>query len=154
MFELVYIRYSCIRYSKTTRACSYGSTAKSESANTDAASSSGAAGAFFSDSQFLVFLNRWSALVLAGSLLWLTRADRARPPAERLSSFSSPSSSGSITGHVSVPVAQPPFALYLYSSLANIVSSWMQYEALKYVSFPTQARLLLLPSVRLYEYMY
>jgi hypothetical protein len=28
------------------------------------------------------------------------------------------------------------------SSLSNILSSWAQYEALKYVSFPTQVRLL------------
>ena len=27
---------------------------------------------------------------------------------------------------------------YSYCSLSNILSSWCQYEALKYISFPTQ----------------
>ncbi len=31
-----------------------------------------------------------------------------------------------------------PFYKYSYSSLSNIVSSWCQYEALKFISFPTQ----------------
>lgn len=100
---------------------------------------------FFTDSQFLVFLNRWSALLLSGVLLWLTRADRTgRSESGSHSHRSSPSNSGAVSNSGAAPdalprVIEPPFALYLYSSLANIVSSWMQYEALKYVSFPTQA---------------
>ena len=31
-----------------------------------------------------------------------------------------------------------PFYKYSFCSLSNILSSWFQYEALKYVSFPTQ----------------
>lgn len=100
---------------------------------------------FFTDSQFLVFLNRWSALLLSGVLLWFTRADRTgRSESGSHSHRSSPSNSGAVSNSGAAPDAlprliEPPFALYLYSSLANIVSSWMQYEALKYVSFPTQA---------------
>lgn len=33
---------------------------------------------------------------------------------------------------------RPPFYIYIYCSLSNILSSWCQYEALKYVSFPVQ----------------
>lgn len=39
-------------------------------------------------------------------------------------------------------IRQPPHAIPLYKyafcSLSNVLSSWCQYEALKYVSFPTQ----------------
>lgn len=31
-----------------------------------------------------------------------------------------------------------PLYKYVFCSLSNIMSSWCQYEALKYVSFPTQ----------------
>lgn len=34
--------------------------------------------------------------------------------------------------------SEAPFYQYLPSSISNSVSSWAQYEALKYVSFPTQ----------------
>ena len=34
-----------------------------------------------------------------------------------------------------------PFCRYSYCSLSNILSSWCQYEALKYISFPTQVLL-------------
>lgn len=33
---------------------------------------------------------------------------------------------------------EPPFYYYAPSSLSNSLSSWAQYESLKYVSFPTQ----------------
>ena len=35
-----------------------------------------------------------------------------------------------------------PFCRYSYCSLSNILSSWCQYEALKYISFPTQVLLI------------
>lgn len=64
----------------------------------------------FHDSQFLVFTNRALAGVVA--LLGVLSLPQ---PAHR------------------VPIYQ-----YAYSSLSNILSSWFQYEALKFVSFPTQ----------------
>ena len=64
----------------------------------------------FSNSQFLVFTNRVLALCVASSLLLFTRQPR----------------------HTA------PFYKYSYASLSNVLSSWCQYEALRYVSFPTQ----------------
>ena len=64
----------------------------------------------FTDSQFLVFVNRVLALVVAGVYLQLTQQ----------------------------PQERAPFYKYSYSSISNTLSSWCQYEALKFVSFPTQ----------------
>merc|ERR1712088_1079688 len=36
------------------------------------------------------------------------------------------------------PRHKAPLYKYSYCSLSNILSSWCQYEALKYISFPTQ----------------
>jgi len=36
------------------------------------------------------------------------------------------------------PKHKPPLFKYSFTSMSNIMSSWFQYEALKYVSFPTQ----------------
>ena len=64
----------------------------------------------FEDSQFLVFANRALALLVAG--VYITIAEQ--------------------------PYHTAPFYKYSYSSFSNIMSSWCQYEALKFVSFPTQ----------------
>ena len=64
----------------------------------------------FRDSQFLVFVNRILAFGIATLYITVVQQPRHRAP------------------------------LYKYSfcSLSNIMSSWFQYEALKFVSFPTQ----------------
>ncbi|KAL3068125.1 hypothetical protein niasHT_027953 [Heterodera trifolii] len=67
---------------------------------------------FFRDTQFLVFSNRIVALALSGAYLFVTR--KAQPP------------------HVA------PLYLHSFSSFSNVIASWCQYEALKYVSFPAQ----------------
>eukprot|EP00088_Acartia_fossae_P033489 TRINITY_DN3427_c0_g1_i5.p1 TRINITY_DN3427_c0_g1~~TRINITY_DN3427_c0_g1_i5.p1 ORF type:complete len:441 (-),score=63.22 TRINITY_DN3427_c0_g1_i5:183-1505(-) len=64
----------------------------------------------FSDAQFLVFVNR----ILAFAVALLAMMLRAQPR------------------------HKAPLYKYSYCSLSNIMSSWCQYEALKYVSFPTQ----------------
>ncbi|XP_043217116.1 adenosine 3'-phospho 5'-phosphosulfate transporter 1-like isoform X1 [Amphibalanus amphitrite] len=64
----------------------------------------------FSDSQFLVFVNRVFALLLSAAYLAVVRHQRHRAPLYK----------------------------YSYCSFSNIMSSWCQYEALKFVSFPTQ----------------
>ncbi len=64
----------------------------------------------FKDSQFLVFVNRVLAFAIA--LLYITLSQQPRHRA--------------------------PLFKYSYCSLSNIMSSWCQYEALKFVSFPTQ----------------
>ena len=64
----------------------------------------------FTDSQFLVFVNRALALVVAAIYIALFKQPR----------------------HTA------PFYKYAYPSISNTLSSWCQYEALKFVSFPTQ----------------
>ncbi|XP_061603104.1 adenosine 3'-phospho 5'-phosphosulfate transporter 1 [Cololabis saira] len=64
----------------------------------------------FKDSQFLVFMNRILALTVAG--LWCLLFKQPRHGA--------------------------PMYKYSFASLSNIMSSWCQYEALKFISFPTQ----------------
>uniref|UniRef100_A0A0K0EI26 Adenosine 3'-phospho 5'-phosphosulfate transporter 1 n=1 Tax=Strongyloides stercoralis TaxID=6248 RepID=A0A0K0EI26_STRER len=66
----------------------------------------------FGDAQFLVLCNRIVALFFCCTILLSTR--KRQPP------------------HV------PPFYYHSYISLSNTLSSWCQYEALKFVSFPTQ----------------
>ncbi|XP_043792579.1 adenosine 3'-phospho 5'-phosphosulfate transporter 1-like [Apis laboriosa] len=64
----------------------------------------------FQDSQFLVFVNRILAFLMSGLYLIIRRQ----------------------------PQHKAPLYKYAFCSLSNIMSSWCQYEALKYVSFPTQ----------------
>uniref|UniRef100_A0AAZ1XZ35 Adenosine 3'-phospho 5'-phosphosulfate transporter 1 n=1 Tax=Oreochromis aureus TaxID=47969 RepID=A0AAZ1XZ35_OREAU len=64
----------------------------------------------FKDSQFLVFMNRILALTVSG--LWCVMFKQPRHGA--------------------------PMYKYSFASLSNILSSWCQYEALKFISFPTQ----------------
>jgi len=65
----------------------------------------------FTNSQFLVFMNRIFALCVAVLVIVVQRR---------------------LTAH------QPPLYKYSYGSFSNILSSWCQYEALKFVSFPVQ----------------
>ncbi|UYV82994.1 SARDH [Cordylochernes scorpioides] len=64
----------------------------------------------FSDSQFLVFVNRVLAFVISGLYLLVSKQPRHTAPLYK----------------------------YSYCSFSNIMSSWCQYEALKFISFPTQ----------------
>ncbi|KAJ8959489.1 hypothetical protein NQ318_022186 [Aromia moschata] len=66
--------------------------------------------AYFKDSQFLVFVNRILAFLVSAVILLCTRQPRHRCPIYK----------------------------YVFCSFSNIMSSWCQYEALKYVSFPHQ----------------
>lgn len=65
---------------------------------------------YFKDSQFLVFANRFLALIIALCYLVLRQQTRHRAPLFK----------------------------YSYASFSNIMSAWLQYEALKFISFPTQ----------------
>ena len=64
----------------------------------------------FTNSQFLVFMNRISAFVVSGIIIMIKDQPRHMAPCYK----------------------------YSFSSFSNIMSSWFQYEALKFVSFPTQ----------------
>lgn len=78
--------------------------------------------ALFTDSQFLVFVNRILAFVISGIVLLYKRHPRQKCPLYK----------------------------YSYCSLSNILSSWCQYEALKYVSFPHQVRFLCVKGIKEY----
>jgi len=73
-----------------------------------------ATGELFKSSKFLVFANRALALLVAYAARTLQRAQ------------------GTNVSHTA------PLYQFSYSSVSNIVSSVCQYEALKYISFPTQ----------------
>lgn len=68
----------------------------------------------FKSSVFCVFGNRFFAMIISVVIVWIKR-------------FSS-----------NQPVTTIPFYYYFPSSLSNSVSTWAQYEALKYISFPSQ----------------
>lgn len=72
--------------------------------------SDGVTKSMFKDSQFLVFVNRFLALFIALGVLFFKNQTRLRVPLFKFS----------------------------YASFSNIMSTWMQYEALKFISFPTQ----------------
>lgn len=76
----------------------------------------------FHDSQFLVLLNRITAFIVSIIALLYNR------PKLRFKDIS----------FLRRPKPSAPAYEYVYSSLSNILSSWCQYEALKYVNFPTQ----------------
>jgi solute carrier family 35 (adenosine 3'-phospho 5'-phosphosulfate transporter), member B2 len=65
---------------------------------------------FFKDSQFLVFSNRFLAFIIAAIYTRVKQQSRQKAPLFK----------------------------YSYASFSNIMSAWLQYEALKFISFPTQ----------------
>lgn len=89
----------------------------------------------FHDSQFLVFINRLVAFITAIIALVYTHRRRSRIYANR---FADGSSKLLHHSQASPTKPQAPLYKYIYCSLSNILSSWSQYEALKYVNFPTQ----------------
>ena len=66
--------------------------------------------AMYKNSQFLVFVNRILAFFIALLVILFSKQPRHKAPLYK----------------------------YSYCSFSNIMSSWCQYEALKFVSFPTQ----------------
>jgi len=70
----------------------------------------GVGGELFTNSQFLVFVNRLLALAVSGAVILFSEQ----------------------------PKHGCPLFKFSYASFSNIMSSWFQYEALKFVSFPTQ----------------
>ncbi|VEL11832.1 unnamed protein product [Protopolystoma xenopodis] len=77
----------------------------------------------FTESQFLVFANRAVSLVIVIIVICINSNFFSRL-------FGTPN-------HPWVE-SRAPLIDYAFSSLSNINSSWCQYEALKFVSFPTQ----------------
>ena len=89
---------------------SLSSSSSSSSSSATSMSSVVDGGEKFTNSQFLVFMNRISAFVVAGVVISVKTQPRHLAPGYK----------------------------YSFSSFSNIMSSWFQYEALKFVSFPTQ----------------
>lgn len=79
---------------------------------------------YFHDSQFLVFTNRTLAFIVAMTSLLIKH--RMNP-----NTSSTSATNNQIFGNA-------PLFKYSFASFSNIMSAWFQYEALKYVNFPTQ----------------
>lgn len=69
----------------------------------------------FNSSNFCVFANRFLALIISFGIVFVQRIMNPNKV-----------------------VHEAPFYYYAPSSLSNTLSSWAQYEALKFISFPTQ----------------
>jgi adenosine 3'-phospho 5'-phosphosulfate transporter B2 len=69
----------------------------------------------FNSSNFCVFANRFLALIISFGIVFTQRMMNPNKV-----------------------VHEAPFYYYAPSSLSNTLSSWAQYEALKFISFPTQ----------------
>jgi adenosine 3'-phospho 5'-phosphosulfate transporter B2 len=68
----------------------------------------------FKSSAFCVFGNRFLALFISLAIVFFNRMTSSKP------------------------MREAPYYYYIPSSLSNSISSWAQYEALKYISFPSQ----------------
>lgn len=91
----------------------------------------------FHDSQFLVFFNRVLAFITAIiGLIFIHIKNYHRR--RQIYYSSSKYIASSIVDNESSTKQSAPLYKFVYCSLSNILSSWCQYEALKYVNFPTQ----------------
>ena len=70
-------------------------------------------GEYFTYSYGLVFTNRLFSLILSSLLVWMYERE-------------------------SLTLSTAPLYEYSFPSVSNMLSSWCQYEALSYVTFPTQ----------------
>lgn len=86
----------------------------------------------FHDSQFLVFVNRIVAFIMA--ILALVISKHRQSKQNQLNRYNRLI----ISSNDESTKPQAPLYEYIYCSLSNILSSWCQYEALKYINFPTQ----------------
>lgn len=80
----------------------------------------------FKDSQFLVLVNRVLAFVFALIAIFFNE-------------YSGQTKSRKVLRSRAYLIA--PLYEFVYCSLSNVLSSWCQYEALKYVNFPTQVNM-------------
>ena len=117
----------------------------------------------FSTSEWLVCTNRVSAVILAATVMWwqqrqshynhkqsqhphrtsgevqpLLNSSDESDNASTAPSTSPTASATSSSAHQSIFQLHCPPYKYMLCSLTNILSSWLQYESLHYVSFPLQ----------------
>ncbi len=76
-------------------------------------------GEHFAEPQFLVFANRLGALVVSSTCILIGRFCMRGQATDQ-------------------PVDKAPLAGYANPALSNILSSWCQYEALLFITFPVQ----------------
>ena len=100
----------------------------------------------FSVSEWLVCTNRVSAVLLAAAAMWWQHRQTRKHKLEREKALDSDSeqllSDDDSVSAPSTPASIfhlhcPPYK-YMLCSLTNILSSWLQYESLHFVSFPLQ----------------
>jgi adenosine 3'-phospho 5'-phosphosulfate transporter 1 len=77
---------------------------------------------YFKDAQFLVLINRLFAFVISIMLLMVNAFQKDKENYDV-----------SPKAYVMAPLYE-----FVFCSLSNVISSWCQYEALKFVNFPTQ----------------
>ena len=85
----------------------------------------------FTSAQFCVFGNRVLALITSLSIVLYNTYK------QQIWATISPNSSNALIRNTA-PIKTAPFYSYSPSSISNTLSSYAQYEALKYISFPTQ----------------
>lgn len=88
----------------------------------------------FTSAQFCVFGNRVLALITSLSIVLYNTYK------QQIWAFLSPNSSMALIRTNNSVIKTAPFYSYSPSSISNTLSSYAQYEALKYISFPTQVR--------------
>lgn len=88
----------------------------------------------FKNSQFLVLSNRFAGFLLACALLLIfNRGDGLKTSRCGIIRFRV-----EVFGKLTSFKNFAPLFICSYSSLSNVLSSWCQYESLKYVSFTSQ----------------
>jgi adenosine 3'-phospho 5'-phosphosulfate transporter B2 len=87
----------------------------------------------FKNSQFLVLANRFAALILSSLILIVCNRKKVELFCMSLE-LPRTKSFRKVVSHEN----WGPLFVCSYSSLSNVLSSWFQYESLKYVSFTTQ----------------
>lgn len=87
-------------------------------------------GDHFAEPQFLVFANRVGALMVAFSCILICGS--AVSPSQEEEEEKTKQRQQS-------PAVKSPLCHYAYPAMSNILSSWCQYEALLFVTFPVQA---------------
>ena len=99
----------------------------------------------FSTTEWLVCTNRVSAVFLAAVAMWWQQRQTRKPKQDK--DTGSDSEEQLLPVDDSAPSSSPPSSLfqlhcppykYMLCSLTNILSSWLQYESLHFVSFPLQ----------------
>ena len=89
----------------------------------------------FSNSQFLVSFQYYTPIYFSGCFILFAMSQVF---VNRILAFGVALTYITLAPRRSLPTHTAPIYKYSFCSVSNILSSWCQYEALKFVSFPTQ----------------